>query len=168
MVVVFASVLAARAIEGLVFVLTAAAGLFVVYMLVWLFRLRKEQKGPAYKGGIGQWSWAAHRITGVLVIAFLFGHIVDTFAVGFGPELYDETVSLYKQWWFKPFEVALIAAVLFHALNGLRIILFDFWPKLALKQKTFAYAELVLFMIGFVPAAYIMMKSAIEASPFFS
>lgn len=159
------SEIAARSIEGLVFILTAGAGLFVVYMLVTLFRLRKDQKGPAYKGGIGQWSWAAHRITGVLVMAFLFGHIVDTFAVGFGPELYDETIALYKQWWFKPFEVMLIAAVLFHALNGLRIILFDFWPRLALKQRAFAYAELVLFVVAFTPAAVIMMRSAIEDSP---
>src|SRR5919106_5228708 len=129
--------LAPRFIEGLVFVLTAGSGLFVVYLLVDLLRVRSV--GPAYRGGIGEWSWAFHRITGVLVMAFLFGHIVDTFAVGFGPELYDETIALYKQWWFKPFEVMLIAAVLFHALNGLRIILFDFWPRLALKQRAFAY-----------------------------
>lgn len=157
----------ARAIEGLVFVLTVGSGIFVVYMLVGLLRLRASDKGPAYKGGIGQWSWAAHRMTGVLVVAFLFGHIVDTFAIGFGPTLYNETISLYKQWWFKPFEVALIAAVLFHALNGMRIILFDFWPKLALRQRAFAYGELVLFLIGFVPVAYLMMKSAVEDSPFF-
>ena len=161
------SVFWARAIEGLVFVLTAGAGVFVLDMLVGLFRLRKSEKGPAYKGGIGQWSWAAHRITGVLVVAFLFGHIVDTYAVGFGPELYDETVSLYTQWWFMPFEIALIAAVLFHALNGLRIILFDFWPRLALQQRTFAYAQLVLFVLGFTPAAVFMLRHAIEKSPFF-
>jgi succinate dehydrogenase / fumarate reductase cytochrome b subunit len=158
--------IAARAIEGLVGVLTIGSGIFVLYMLVDLLRLRAAAKGPAYKGGLGQWSWAAHRITGVLVLAFLFGHIVDTFAVGFGPELYDETISLYKQWWFKPFEVALIAAVLFHALNGLRIILFDFWPKLALKQRAFAYAQLVLFVVGFAPAAFFMLRSAYETSPF--
>lgn len=158
--------IAARMIEALVGVLTIGSGLFVLYMLVDLFRLRREARGPAYKGGLGQWSWAAHRITGVLVVAFLFGHIVDTFAVGFGPHLYNETISLYKQWWFKPFEVALIAAVLFHALNGLRIILFDFWPNLALRQRTFAYAELVLFVVGFAPAAFFMLRSAFEASPF--
>ena len=158
--------LAARAIEGLVFVLTVSAGLFALYMFVDLLRLRRGQKGRGYKGGIGQWSWAAHRITGVGVIAFLFGHIVDTFAVGFGPHLYDETISLYKQWWFMPFEILLIGAVLFHALNGLRIILFDFWPNLALKQKTFAYAEFVLFAAGFTPAAIFMLRHAIEKSPF--
>ncbi|HVF53651.1 MAG TPA: succinate dehydrogenase, cytochrome b556 subunit [Actinomycetota bacterium] len=158
--------LAARAIEGFVFLLTAGSGLFVLYLLVDLLRLRKSAKGPIYKGGIGQWSWAAHRITGVLVVAFLFGHIVDTFAIGFGPELYDETIELYKQWWFKPFEVMLVGAVIYHAFNGLRIILFDFWPKLALRQKGFAYAELVLFLAAFSPAAFFMLRSAWETSPF--
>ena len=50
-------------------------------------------------------------------------------------------------------------------MNGLRIILFDFWPNLALKQKTFAYVELVLFVAGFAPAVLIMGKHAIEKSP---
>lgn len=158
--------LAARAIEGFVLVLTAVSLLFALYVLIGLFRLRSQQKGPVYRGGVGQWSWAAHRITGVLVLAFLFGHIVDTFAIGFGPELYDETIALYKQWWFMPVEVGLIAATLYHALNGLRIILFDFWPALALRQRTFAYAQLVLFVAGFAPAAIFMLKHAFEKSPF--
>jgi succinate dehydrogenase / fumarate reductase, cytochrome b subunit len=157
---------AAVLIEGLVFLLTLGSGVFALYMLVGLLALRKRDKGPAYKGGIGQWSWAAHRITGVGIAAFLFGHIVDTFGVGFGPELYDETIRLYQQWWFKPFEVLLVGATLYHALNGLRIILFDFWPGLVLKQKTFAYVELALFAAGFLPAAFFMMRSALLDSPF--
>lgn len=158
--------IAAYSIEALVGVLTVASLAFSVYVLAGLFRLRANQKGPAYRGGIGQWSWAAHRITGVLVLAFLFGHIVDTFAVGFGPELYNKTISLYKQWWFIPVEIGLIAATLYHALNGLRIILFDFWPSLALHQRTFGYAQLVLFVAGFAPAAIFMLKHAFEKSPF--
>ena len=153
-------------IEGLVFLLTLGAGVFALYMLVGLLALRRSDKGPAYKGGIGQWSWAAHRITGVGLVAFLFGHIVDTFGVGFGPELYDETIRLYQQWWFKPFEVLLVGATLYHAINGLRIILFDFWPNLALRQKAFAYVQFVLFLAGFAPAAFFMLRSAYETSPF--
>ncbi len=158
--------LGARVIEGVVFVLTLAAGVFALFLIADLLRVRKRNQGVPYKGGIGQWSWAAHRITGVLVIAFLFGHIVDTFSIGFGPELYDETVALYKQWWFKPFEVLLIAATLYHALNGLRIILFDFWPSLVMKQKQFAAVEFVLFVAGFAPVAFFMGRSAWEHSPF--
>jgi succinate dehydrogenase / fumarate reductase cytochrome b subunit len=159
-------IIAARAIEVLVAVLTIGSGVFALFILVPLLGFRKSKPGSPYRGGIGQWSWAAHRIAGIGVVAFLFAHIVDTFAAGFGPELYNETISLYQQWWFKPFEVALVAAVLYHALNGLRIIAFDFWPNLALKQKSFAYAELVLFLIGFLPAAFFMLRSAYETSPF--
>jgi succinate dehydrogenase / fumarate reductase cytochrome b subunit len=156
----------AKLIEALVAILTVGAGLFALVLFVDLLRLRKAQAGRIYRGGVGQWSWAAHRITGVGIIAFLFGHIVDTFGLGFGPELYDETISLYKQWWFKPFELLLIGAVLYHALNGLRIILFDFWPTLALRQRQFAYAEIALFVLGFTPVAWIMLESAWESSPF--
>ena len=158
--------LAARAIEGFVLVLTAGSGLFVAWILLGLLRIGRGQEGTIYRGGVGQWSWAFHRVTGILVMAFLIGHIVDTFAVGFGPELYDETIALYKQWWFKPIEVALVAAVLYHALNGLRIILFDFWPGLALKQRAFAYVQFALFIAGFAPAAFFMLRSAYETSPF--
>lgn len=158
--------IAAKAIEGFVLVLTLGSGLFVLWILLGLVRIGRAQQGLVYRGGIGQWSWAFHRITGILVFAFLVGHIVDTFAVGFGPELYDETIALYQQWWFKPVEVALVAAVLYHALNGLRVILFDFWPNLALKQRGFAYAQLVLFLAGFAPAAFFMLRSAYETSPF--
>lgn len=155
----------AKVIEGLVFVLTLGAGVFALFLVVGLLRLRRQATGKAYKGGLGQWSWAAHRITGLGVAAFLFGHVVDTFAVGFGPELYNETISLYKQWWFKPLEVLLVGATLYHALNGMRIILFDFWPSLALRQKAFAAAELVLFVAGFAPVAFFMLRSAYETSP---
>ena len=155
-----------KLVEGFVFVLTAAAGVFALFLLVDLFRWRSKQKGPAYKGGVGQWSWAAHRITGLGVLAFLVGHIVDTFMVGFGPEYYDETIKLYKYWWFKPLEVVLIGATLFHAFNGLRIIVFDFWPKMALRQKAFAAVQMVLFLAAFAPVAFFMLRSAYESSPF--
>lgn len=158
--------LAARAIEGFVLVLTLGSGIFVAWILFGLLRVGNRDEGGIYRGGVGQWSWALHRVTGILVFAFLVGHVVDTFAVGFGPELYDETIELYKQWWFKPMEVALVAAVLYHALNGVRVILFDFWPNLALKQKAFAYVQVVLFLAGFAPAAFFMLRSAYQTSPF--
>jgi len=156
----------AKVIEAIVFALTVAAGLFALYMAIDLFRLRKADKGPFYRGGVGQWSWMAHRITGLGVMAFLVGHIIDTFGVGFGREFYDETISLYQQWWFKPAEVLLIGAVIFHAFNGLRIILFDFWPNLALRHKQFAYVEFAVCIVAFAPVAFFMLRSAWETSPF--
>ena len=153
-------------IEGFVFVLTLGAGLFALFLLVDLFRWRSKQWGPAYKGGVGQWSWAAHRITGLGVLAFLVGHIVDTFMVGFGPEYYDETIKLYQYWWFKPLEVMLIGATIYHSFNGLRIIIFDFWPQMVTRHKTFAAVQMVLTIAAFAPVAFFMLRSAYESSPF--
>lgn len=158
--------LAAKLIESGVLIATAGTVVFGLWMLADLLRVRREVMGPPYRGGIGQWSWAFHRLTGVGVIVFLFAHIVDTFTVGFGAELYDETIALYHEWWFKPFEVALIAAVLFHALNGLRIIVFDFWPAMALRQKQFAAVQFTLFAAGLAPVAFFMLRSAWQQSPF--
>jgi succinate dehydrogenase / fumarate reductase cytochrome b subunit len=56
--------------------------------------------------------------------------------------------------------------VIYHAFNGLRIILFDFWPNLALKQKAFAYVEFALVAAAFLPVAFFMLRSAFETSPF--
>lgn len=79
-----------------------------------------------YKGGINQYLYYLHRITGVGVVLFLLMHIIDTSTVLLGEEVYNKVVSIFHNPIFKLFEVLLGTAVVFHALNGLRIIVFDF------------------------------------------
>lgn len=111
-----------------------------------------------YRGGIGQLSWALHRITGVGVLLFLLAHILDTFLVVLGPEHYNAILQLYRHPLFRTGEIGLFASVLFHALNGLRIILIDFWPSLTRLQRPLFYAELALFAALMLPVAYLMAK----------
>ena len=59
---------------------------------------RKSDVGTLYKGSPGQWSWLAHRVTGVAVILFLFAHVVDTAVIGWGPEAYNRVISVYDNW----------------------------------------------------------------------
>lgn len=110
-------------------------------------------EGFRYGGGIGQWSWFWHRVSGLGILLFLVIHIIDTFLVVAYPEWYDHTVGIYGgmvtglPWqalngyhWplrvgFRLGELALIACVLFHALNGLRIIALDFSPRASLYQR---------------------------------
>ena len=111
-----------------------------------------------YRGKEGMWSWVFHRATGVGVLLFLLIHIIDTALILFGPGAYNHMISLYKQPLFRPMEAALLAALLYHSLNGLRIILIDFWPSLTRFQAKFFYAVLVLFFLLFLPASYLMVK----------
>lgn len=107
---------------------------------------------------LGMYAWALHRLTGIGVIAFLLVHIIDTAFVMVGPELYNEAMALYKQPFFRPFEVALAAAVIYHALNGIRVTLIDFWEGAARIQERLFYGVLVLFALLFLPSAFIMLR----------
>ncbi len=112
-----------------------------------------------YKGGIGMWSWILHRITGVGIAAFLLIHIADTILLGFNEEWYNEVMLLYTHPLFRIGEVILVGMVLFHALNGIRIILVNFWEKGPDYQKQLFYIELVLFLVVYIPAAVYMLST---------
>ena len=104
------------------------------------------------------WAWIFHRVTGVGILLFLLIHILDTSLILLGPNAYNHMISLYKQPFFRPMEVALLAAILYHSLNGIRISLMDFWPSLMKFEASLFYVVMVLFFILFIPASYIMVK----------
>ena len=108
------------------------------------------------------WSWVAHRITGVLTFFFLFVHILDTALVRVSPESYDVVIDTYKNPFVNLLEVGLVGAVLFHGLNGLRIMAVDFWSKGPRYQRQMLWTIVVVWVIVMVPAAYFMMKHSFE------
>ncbi|CAB4612972.1 unannotated protein [freshwater metagenome] len=85
--------------------------------------------GTLYRGKVGMWSWVLHRITGVAIFFFLLVHVLDTSLVRLSPEAYNAVINTYKTPIIGLAELGLVAAILYHALNGLRIILIDFWRK---------------------------------------
>ena len=85
--------------------------------------------GTLYRGKVGMWSWVLHRITGVAIFFFLLVHVLDTSLVRLSPEAYDVVIATYKTPIIGLAELGLVAAILFHAFNGIRIVLIDFWSK---------------------------------------
>ena len=119
---------------------------------------RKSDVGTLYKGSPGQWSWLLHRITGVAVILFLFAHVVDTAVVGWGPEAYNRVVAVYHTPFIRLLELGLVAAVVYHALNGIRIMIIDFWPRANEFNDRLILGTLSLFMLSMIPITYIIVK----------
>ena len=113
---------------------------------------RKSDVGTLYKGSPGQWSWLLHRITGVAVILFLFAHVVDTAVVGWGPEAYNRVVGVYHNWVVQLLELGLVAAVLYHALNGIRVILIDFWQHGPRYQRLMLWVVAAVWLAVMIPA----------------
>jgi succinate dehydrogenase / fumarate reductase cytochrome b subunit len=118
--------------------------------------------GTLYRGREGMWSWVAHRITGVAVFFFLFVHVLDTALVRVDAALYDAVIETYKTPIVNLMEVGLVGAVLFHALNGVRIILVDFWSKGPRYQKQMLWGIVGLWVALMIPGTYFMMIHTIE------
>src|SRR5262245_64853759 len=119
---------------------------------------RPKGFGSLYRGREGQWTWIAHRVTGVAIILFLFAHVIDTALVGWGPEAYNRVVSVYHNPFIRLLELGLVAAVIYHALNGLRIMIIDFFPKANDFNRQLIYGSLGLFVASMIPITYIIVK----------
>lgn len=110
-----------------------------------------------YRGHPGMLAWALHRITGLAVLLFLFAHIVETSMIMVGPEAYNKAIELYRQPWFKPLEFLLVAAVLFHAGNGIMVMIVDFIPTPSRTYRRMFWIGAGLYTALLVPVAYLML-----------
>ena len=115
-----------------------------------------------YRGSIGQWSWVLHRITGLGVLFFLTLHVIDTSWSVFYPQLYVEAIATYQTPLFTLGEFALVAAVVYHALNGIRIVVFDFRPRWWKYQQRAAYWVLGLSVVICVPVFVLMFGHVLD------
>ncbi len=109
------------------------------------------------------WSWVLHRITGVAIYFFLLVHILDTSLVRLSPEAYNAVINTYKTPIMGLGETALVVAIGFHALNGLRIILIDFWSVGAKYQRLMFWIVIALWivlLVGFVPRQFMHIFGA--------
>ena len=110
--------------------------------------------GTLYRGREGMWSWVLHRITGVAIFFFLLVHILDTSIVRISPQAYNAVIDEYKQPIMGIGEFFLVVAIGYHALNGLRILLIDFWNVGARHQRLMFVIVILLWIVliaGFAP-----------------
>jgi succinate dehydrogenase / fumarate reductase cytochrome b subunit len=110
-----------------------------------------------YRVSWAQLAWFGHRLSGIGVLVFLFLHIVETSTVIFGPSVYDWTQTLYHNLPMRLFEVLLMAALVYHSLNGLRVGAMDFWPRLTIWYRPITYAVIGTTVVAMIPLGLIMI-----------
>ena len=157
-----AQALFAVALTAIAVLILVVAG-FVLSWPVWPDRGGKpRRKGRSlYKGAPGQWAFLVHRVTGFLVFAFLMLHVIDVSLVRW-PALYDDVHRLYGNVVLRLFEVGLLFALLFHALNGLRVIAVDFFPGAIAHEKRLLGAAVAVTVAVGVPSAVVIMWPFLE------
>jgi succinate dehydrogenase / fumarate reductase cytochrome b subunit len=111
-----------------------------------------------YRGREGMLAWAFHRISGVAIWVFVIFHVIDIFLSGADPGAYDTVLQIYASPIGRLAETLLGAALLYHALNGLRIIVMDFWPVFTRYHRQLWYLNWALFTIVGLPVAFVILK----------
>ncbi|UQX12323.1 succinate dehydrogenase, cytochrome b556 subunit [Candidatus Mycobacterium methanotrophicum] len=116
----------------------------------------RRPRRTLYRGDPGMWSWVLHRITGATIFFFLFVHVLDTALVRVSPQTYDEVLSTYKTPIVGLMDLGLVAAVLYHALNGVRVILIDFWAQGTRYQRLMLWAVGIVWLLVMVPVTVVL------------
>jgi succinate dehydrogenase / fumarate reductase cytochrome b subunit len=103
----------------------------------------------------GTLAWLLHRFTGIVIVAYLVLHIHSVTEAAFSKASFDDLMVLYSSPLFLLMDLLLFAAVTFHTLNGIRVMMFD-WGYGVKSQRAIFYAMLGLTVIFVVIGLMIM------------
>lgn len=112
-----------------------------------------------YRVRTGMFAWILHRLTGVGLVVYLIIHVWGLKALS-DREAFNHLIAKYHAPIFKVGEFLLLAAVTYHALNGLRIVLIDFlgWsPNHKKLFWTLGVVALLIIGIGGYPSIYALV-----------
>ncbi|MCL4534520.1 MAG: succinate dehydrogenase, cytochrome b556 subunit [Bacteroidetes bacterium] len=106
----------------------------------------------------GTWAYALHRLTGLGLVGYLFVHIwVISFSViRYGSFSFGQVMSLLQSPPFLLLDLGLLAVVLFHGLNGIRIMLFDVGIGVR-SQKQLFWLVVAVTLVAVVAAFVFLM-----------
>lgn len=105
--------------------------------------------------GPGAWAFIINRLTGIGLTFYLFLHLVVLGRLAQGPQAYEEFLELTKSPLVKLGELLVIGAVIYHALNGLRVVLTSFGIGIGRQAQLF-YLSVLFAVLGTLIFAFRM------------
>jgi succinate dehydrogenase / fumarate reductase cytochrome b subunit len=110
--------------------------------------LRYQGRGPML-------TYILHRIGGLGMVTFVGLHVLASFV---GGRVGSSINLIYENW---VFQIFIFFCVLFHLINGLRIIILDLWPKLIEHQREAIWLEWLVFLPIYGMAVYVIVSTAL-------
>lgn len=101
----------------------------------------------SYYNFVGSWAWILHRLSGLALVFYITLHIWVINTLTQGPEKFETIMNFLSSPLFKYLEVGLWAIILFHAFNGVRIIIVDFFKGSFAQKKVFFILILIAFIM---------------------
>lgn len=107
-----------------------------------------------YRGREGQWAFLLHRLSGLAILAYLLLHVFSIGSHIFGERFYMAIHHTYDLPFFRVGLIFVVAGVVYHAFNGLRIIVMDFTGAGVAYQRQMFYGVLVVTLLATAYSAY--------------
>jgi succinate dehydrogenase cytochrome b556 subunit len=149
----------AEAIGWSLYVFAFITYVAIILVVIWAIRGLAGGGLPIYQGDVGQYAWAMHRATGIGILFFLLVHIIDIMLIGLGRDVYNESVAFYSRIELIPMEILLVGAVVYHTLNGIRVITIDFSRLGYRRERPLFWTVLVLSVLLVLPSAIALIMS---------
>lgn len=116
----------------------------------WLFGRNSEFWPTNMKTGM--WAWVGHRLTGIALVVYVFLHLsfISTASLGDGEASFDDLMATTSQPLFVLMDFVLVIVVIYHAVNGLRVVLFDLGIGIKRQKLVFwiAMAVAAVLVVG--------------------
>jgi succinate dehydrogenase / fumarate reductase cytochrome b subunit len=103
---------------------------------------------------LGGWAFILNRVTGIGIVVYLYLHLGVLSLLARGPEAWDAFIAVALSPLFLFFDVVLLAGLLIHGLNGIRVTLTGFGLVLD--------AQKALFVALMILAAIVLLVGAIR------
>lgn len=101
-------------------------------------------EGFRYRGGGTMITWMLHRISGLGIILFVSLHVIAAFLLTqLGSDVGKVINTVFESWLFQAF---IYFCVIFHVLNGARVIILDVWPQLLEYQREAIWLEWLIII----------------------
>ncbi|UCE66927.1 MAG: succinate dehydrogenase, cytochrome b556 subunit [Candidatus Zixiibacteriota bacterium] len=105
---------------------------------------------------VGTFSWFLHRITGLLLLFYLFTHMWVLGSANKGAEAFNQRLSAVQTPLFHFLEIGLILVIFYHMVNGLSITLMDF-ANISSKHKSLVVAVVLVFAVLAIVSLSVML-----------
>ena len=116
--------------------------------------------GARYRGGGPMLSWLLHRVSGLVMIIFISLHVLASFfQYQLGSDLGTTINIIYESIYF---QVIVYFAVIFHVLNGLRILILDTWPQMLEYQREATWLQWLIFIPVYGLTIFLMISKALS------
>ncbi len=97
----------------------------------------------------GMYAWLLHRVSGLALIFYLMAHIPVLSTVLRGPNTFNAVMEYLHSPLYLTLDLLLLVAVVFHGINGIRVVLFDLGIGIR-KQKGLFFTAMGLTALIFL------------------